>query len=550
MEKIKQRSQYWDNLKGILIFLVVFAHILYQLQNRFFSVNCIVDYIYMFHMPAFVFVSGYFGKSEHSRSAAAIIRLIFIYFIFNSITGFIFGFGSLLEPMYSYWYLIALIVWRLTAHRLEKFREINLILLAIAVFAGFYDSVNNTLAIARIIAFYPYYMLGYKLTQEKSDELIRTKYSKRLLKGIAVLAAAGTAAYFAYSYFEYSDDSLLMYGYSEPVDAFGRIVLFIIAFAAIYAVINICPDRKLPLFSMLGRNSLWIFVLHRPFTIWISELITDQRQSIIIIVSLLGTVVLCLIFGNDLTSKYLNRFADSGAAIFTGEDKGKFTIAKLAVTLVALGFIFSVVADAYDGISTEDLIKLIKGEYVEETDEENGNEDIIYPVMSSEQKAAFDNAFRITFSGDLILLDDQVKRGRTDGGYDFSHVFEYAEKYIASADYAIGVFEGPMAGEAAGYSSSNFDDGKELYLNFHDQFAEAVKNAGFDLVTTANNHVLDRGPEGALRTLDILDKIGLDHTGSYRPEILQTYTVKSRAIQVFLSTFTLTAQPSRSLAEE
>ena len=85
------------------------------------------------------------------------------------------------------------------------------------------------------------------------------------------------------------------------------------------------------------------------------------------------------------------------------------------------------------------------------------------------------NAFRITFSGDLILLEDQVKRAYNGKGYDFSDVFEYAEPYISSADLAIGVFEGPMAGEDAGYSSSNFDDGKELYLNFPDSFADAVK---------------------------------------------------------------------------
>ncbi len=75
-----------------------------------------------------------------------------------------------------------------------------------------------------------------------------------------------------------------------------------------------------------------------------------------------------------------------------------------------------------------------------------------------------------------------------------------------------------MAGEEAGYSTSNFDDGKELALNFPDEFAQAVKDAGFDLVTTANNHVLDKGAYGALRTLAVLDKTGLEHTGSYRSE--------------------------------
>ena len=106
----KERSAYWDNIKGILILLVVFAHILYYLRDMSAGIAMTVDLIYLFHMPAFVFVSGYFGKSERSRSFESIIKLAFLFFIFNSITMFIDGRTTYLEPVYSYWYLLALIV--------------------------------------------------------------------------------------------------------------------------------------------------------------------------------------------------------------------------------------------------------------------------------------------------------------------------------------------------------------------------------------------------------------------------------------------------------
>ena len=122
----KERSAYWDNIKGILILFVVFAHVLYQLQYRSAGIDAVVDYIYMFHMPAFIFVSGYFGKSEKSRSFESIIKLVFLYFIFNSVTAFIEGYTLYLKPIYSYWYLIALSAWRLTAHRLARFKLINI----------------------------------------------------------------------------------------------------------------------------------------------------------------------------------------------------------------------------------------------------------------------------------------------------------------------------------------------------------------------------------------------------------------------------------------
>lgn len=129
--------------------------------------------------------------------------------------------------------------------------------------------------------------------------------------------------------------------------------------------------------------------------------------------------------------------------------------------------------------------------------------------MTDDERRNFQGAFRILFCGDLILLEDQVKRAQ------FDEMFEYTRKYIQSADIAVGVFEGPMAGEEAGYSRGNYDDGKELALNYPDSFGEAVKRAGFDLVTMANNHLLDKGKPGALQTLKTLDRIGLPHTGSY-----------------------------------
>ena len=515
MQNAKRRSVYWDNIKGLLMLLTVFAHILYQLQGNSSAVNNIVDYIYMFHMPAFVFVCGYFGKSEHSRSFEAIVRLLFLYFIFNSIMGFIYGFDSLLKPMYSYWFLIALVAWRMTAHRIAEFKEIQLILFVIALFAGFFDSIDNTFAVSRIIGFYPFYMAGYLLTNEKSEALEEKSYRKRALIGSGTALITALIAFISYKFFDFSDNAFQMFPYNESIDVFGRIVLYIIAAMAIFTLRSISPCKKIPLLTMFGRNSLWIFLLHRPFTLIISDIIGELNTAAVIIVSVASSILICIAFGNDLFCKYANKFAESGADLFSSR---KSTISKAAVLIVLLGFIASVVIDSYSGISFNDLKKLIKGEdiTVNADSNENTDSDIIYPIMTSEQQNAFDRAFRITFAGDLILLEDQVKRAYTEKGYEFTDVFEYAEKYISSADLAIGVFEGPTAGEEAGYSSSNFDDRKTLWLNFPDSFANAVQNAGFDLVTTATNHLLDRDVGGALRTLDILDGIGLEHIGSYR----------------------------------
>lgn len=513
------RSCYWDNIKGLLILLTVFAHILYQLQYKSDTIDSTVDFIYMFHMPAFVFVSGYFGKSDNSRSFRSIIKLVVLFFIFNSIMGFIYGFSSLLKPVYSYWYLAALIVWRLTAHHIAKFRYTNLVLFAVALFAGFFSDIDNTFAAARIIGFYPFYMAGYLLSGEQNRQLTAQKPSKRILKGLAALLGAAAIAFAADRLFSFSDSELQMSAYSDGFEALGRIVLFVIAFMAIYALRCLTPDVKIPLLTLFGKNSLWIFLFHRIFTLRISDWIDGLPVPIIYAISVPAAIIICLAFGNDYVGKAMNKFAESCADMFSNEKGRKTTAPKVVVLLVALGFVGSAVLNSYAGFTREDILKFLKGEYTgKEDDSQDSSADIMYPAMTARQKEQFDSAFRLTFAGDLILLEDQVKRAYNGSEYDFADVFEYAAGYISSADYAIGVFEGPMAGEEVGYTSGNFDDGKALYLNFPDSFGTAVKNAGFDLVTTANNHVLDKGMEGAKRTLDVLDSLGLDHTGSYRSE--------------------------------
>lgn len=505
----KERSAYWDNIKGILILLVVFAHILYYLRDMSAGIAMTVELIYLFHMPAFVFVSGYFGKSERSRSFESIVKLAFLFFIFNSITMFIDGRTTYLEPVYSYWYLLALIVWRLTAHRIAKFRMINVILFTAALLIGFFPAIDNHFAAARIIGFYPFYMLGYLLSEEKSKKLLKTDYSRRVLIGAAMFLFTETVSLAVLYVFTFKPNAFELIYYSTPLDFLGRSAYFAVALLAIFSIRYLVPDKRIPFITEFGRNSLWIFVFHRLFALWLGEYIKSFSVPYIITVAVLSALSLCLIFGNDTLAKYFNRFLSSGAGIFTS-DSGKITFSKVAVLLVAL--VFAVLA-VFNSMSMPVNDREVPAADVNET-----AQDVIYPAMTDRQQAAFDNAFRITFAGDLILLEDQVNLGYKGSGYDFSDVFANAKPYIASADLAIGIFEGPMAGSAKGYSTGNYGDNKALYLNFPDEYAKAVKDAGFDLVSTANNHMLDKGEEGAKRTLDILDETGLDHTGSYRSQ--------------------------------
>ncbi len=118
-------------------------------------------------------------------------------------------------------------------------------------------------------------------------------------------------------------------------------------------------------------------------------------------------------------------------------------------------------------------------------------------------------SIRISMVGDLMAHDRQIGNSKTTNGYDFNPSFQHVRDYLSKADFTIGNFETVCSGTATAYK------GYPVF-NTPDEMVTALKNAGFDMLITANNHSMDGGESGLLRTLDIINKEGLDATGSYK----------------------------------
>ena len=119
-----------------------------------------------------------------------------------------------------------------------------------------------------------------------------------------------------------------------------------------------------------------------------------------------------------------------------------------------------------------------------------------------------DGLLKISFGGDLMCLQAQNEAVMSKyGRYDYDETLAALKPLFADSDYVVANLETPLS--AAGLSE------EQICFNTPASFAEAVRKAGIDFVQTANNHCLDRGVEGLNQTLDVLDKVGLEHSGSY-----------------------------------
>ncbi|MCS7013758.1 MAG: CapA family protein [Chloroherpetonaceae bacterium] len=116
--------------------------------------------------------------------------------------------------------------------------------------------------------------------------------------------------------------------------------------------------------------------------------------------------------------------------------------------------------------------------------------------------------------GDLMCHEPQLKEAYHNGTYSFDTCYALIAPFLTKADIATGNLETVHAGKAQVFTG---------YPRFNtpDEFSLAAKRAGFSFLTTANNHAYDRNTIGIIRTLDVLDSLGILHTGTSRSDSLR-----------------------------
>lgn len=277
-----ERIALFDNIKGLLIILVVAGHFMHPVHNDNEVLSALFDVIYLFHMPLFIFLSGLFAKGAYRDG-----RLNWNRIISFAILGFIYQAlllainGTLLEHpkrlllfTSAPWYLIGMAWWYLATPLLARLAPPIGVLASIAVSmaSGFIDLSNGLLAISRSLAFLPYFTLGYYLKPSSLKNLGKQRALWLAVAGAALIALLRAVDPHAFDWFfqmVYGDNPFESAGAvgvlpagSPTAGAFAKLTTMCIAGVFALAVLKLIPRRRSRL-TALGERTLQVYVLHR-----------------------------------------------------------------------------------------------------------------------------------------------------------------------------------------------------------------------------------------------------------------------------------------------
>ncbi len=273
MAETKPRLYLWDNVKSLLIILVVMGHFVTQYtgSNEFMQSAFII--IYSVHMPLFIFVSGLFSKSTFKNDRLnfnKVIAFIILYFLLKFVI-FLTGHGRPFRPFYEGgipWYMLAMAVWLCITFVIRKapLKAVLPVSVILALAAGLFDFINSDFCLSRIIVFYPFFLLGFYLDPTKVAEKSR---DRRLFAAAAVLIAALFVCAFVFREQLYLIRPLMVA--QHPYSKLWNPSLGILLRAAWYAgatvlsaaIVCLLPNKKNRL-SYIGASTLPIYFFHRP----------------------------------------------------------------------------------------------------------------------------------------------------------------------------------------------------------------------------------------------------------------------------------------------
>ena len=333
--KTQNRNYLIDNSKGLLIFLVVLGHSLEFIRKDYEVARLLYVFIYEFHMPVFVFISGYLSKNVEKGRRNAVRNFLTPFLLFNIIWNLITLVGplflrgeftelpseqafSFFTPGWALWYIFAMFLWKILLPDLLKFKNIFILSIIAGIFVKLSGEFGSYMALSRTITFAPFFLAGYYSSEEKLKRFrkftrfnILNKVPSILILIIGVLIALIFVNYsnIADEFF-WADRSYSNFNIEIFTGILLYIAVYIIGFAFVYVFINLMPENQTFL-SKIGKNTLSVYFLHTYFIgsiLGLTSLMSSNLGKLLALI--VGSLIVTFILSRDGIARFFNKFLD------------------------------------------------------------------------------------------------------------------------------------------------------------------------------------------------------------------------------------------------
>lgn len=265
----KQRDNMMDNVKALLLFFVAFGHTLDVYKGSGGAELYIMKYIYLFHMPLFAFITGYFTKNFERARETAVEKCLMPYLIFQGIyvimanvmiyigiasfNSDVFN-SSILIPSSAFYYLLAVFFWKIFAKDIMRMRYPLLLSVLLGVIISLTKMDTFHIGYGAVFSLLPFFVLGVMCDPEHIRKI------RQVPKGIAVAVLA--AGMFPAVYLPYAIHSVRMTyasaGFGDIEGIVYRLIFYITAVIMGAAIICLMPGKE-TFISNIGKASILVY---------------------------------------------------------------------------------------------------------------------------------------------------------------------------------------------------------------------------------------------------------------------------------------------------
>lgn len=270
---MENRIALWDNLKFFLVTCVVVGHFADQFTDVSIIYDSIFLFIYSFHIPLFIFISGVLYKNKYTISKALFfISIGFVYKIISSlIDRVIYGTVNVEFSLFSdggiSWFMFALAAYIIILKVIENQNKVYILVstIVLACFVGYDQTIGDYLYLSRIIVFFPFFLSGVILKNVDFVKL-RNNNPRYLILGIVILIVWLLLCFFELNLFYRF--RYLFTGrnpFFSQIMSYGplaRLITYIISYGVGFSIIMLMPYKKIRLLTGMGKNSINVYFWH------------------------------------------------------------------------------------------------------------------------------------------------------------------------------------------------------------------------------------------------------------------------------------------------